>query len=112
MKAEAAATVTAGAMRLSLRAMTQVASMALLITAVKRGPGVVVRGTPAQGMQIVRDLQTRGISITEQEALAMASEACIANPVHRQKLEEMVKGSESASPMLEQLARNLKEIGL
>lgn len=112
VKADAAANVTAGTLRLSLRAITKVATLALVITAVKRGPGAVVHGAQPQAAEIVRELQAQGISITEQEALAVAAEACVRNPVHRQKMEELVKGSQSASPMLEQLAQRLKEIGI
>ncbi|MBC8167925.1 MAG: hypothetical protein H7Y20_18910 [Bryobacteraceae bacterium] len=112
VKADAAANITATTLRLSLRALTKIATITLVVTAVKRSPGAVVNGAQPQAAQVVRELQSRGIMISEQEVLTVAAEACACNPVHRKKLEELLKGSESASPMLEQLAERLKQVGI
>jgi hypothetical protein len=111
VKADAAANLAAGTLRLTLRGLAKVANVALLVTSVKRGPGAAVHGAAPQATQVLRELQAGGIPVSEQELYLSAAEQCVLNPINRKKLEELIKGSEAAAPLLDSLSQRLKAIG-
>ncbi len=80
---------------------------AIAISVAIRGPGAVAHGAPDRARQLMEQLRRDGINITEAEALGVASEPCIGDPVIRAKLQEMATNAENLKPIVEALSRAL-----
>ena len=92
---------------LSLRGLLVAARSAIGITLVLRTPGAVAHGAPAQAQALVQQLRAGGITISQPEAMLVASESCLRDESNQRLLQDLISNSERALPIIEILNQAL-----
>jgi len=93
---------------LTLLGLLKVTAAALAVSVAVRTPGAAAHGAQDQARALTERLLREGISLSEQEALTVATENCLRDPEMRRKLEEIATSAEVAQPIVEALSRALQ----